>query len=115
MKPITISMNEPLTHRGYTFYQASYIREEDPRTGRETGRVQSVLQVGKNPGRVVIYTGSLLVVLGAFVQFYMRAGLFTDGGKKEKAKADQKAAPNGKAAGTGKPAAREAALADDVL
>ena len=110
-KPITISMNEPLTHRGYTFYQASYIREEDPRTGRETGRVQSVLQVGKNPGRVVIYTGSLLVVLGAFVQFYMRAGLFTDGGKKEQAKADQKAAPNGKAAGPGKPADP----ADDVL
>ena len=44
-------MNEPLTHRGYTFYQSSYERERDPRTLRETGRVKSVLQVGSNPGR----------------------------------------------------------------
>src|SRR5262249_46007315 len=35
-QPVTISMNEPLTHRGYTFYQSSYIREQDPRTGRDT-------------------------------------------------------------------------------
>ena len=54
-KPVHISMNEPLTHRGYTFYQSSFIREADPRTGRETGRVQSVLQVGLNPGRRVMY------------------------------------------------------------
>ncbi len=84
-KPIHISMNEPLTHRGYTFYQSSFVREEDPRTGRETGRVQSVLQVGLNPGRRVMYGGCLLVVLGAFLQFYMRAGIFTDGGKRERA------------------------------
>jgi hypothetical protein len=99
-RPVTISMNEPLTHRGYTFYQSSYIREQDPRTGRDTGRVQSVLQVGKNPGRNIIYAGGLLVVLGAFVQFYMRAGLFSDGGKKERARAEEAAAkpavPNAK-------------------
>ncbi|MFO0910220.1 MAG: cytochrome c biogenesis protein ResB [Isosphaeraceae bacterium] len=76
-KPFRISMNEPLTHRGFTFYQSSYIREQDPRTGRETGRVQSVLQVGKNPGRTTIYLGCSLVVLGTFLQFYMRAGVFS--------------------------------------
>ena len=27
------------------------------------------------------------MVLGAFVQFYMRAGIFTDGGKKERERA----------------------------
>lgn len=86
-KPIHISMNEPLTHKGYTFYQSSFIREEDPRTGRETGRVQSVLQVGKNPGRIVMYLGCLGVVIGAFVQFYMRAGVFSDGGKRERERA----------------------------
>jgi hypothetical protein len=90
-KAIHISMNEPLTHRGYTFYQSSFIREVDPRTDRETGRVQSVLQVGLNPGRRVMYAGCLLVVLGAFVQFYMRAGVFTDGGARERQKARQKA------------------------
>lgn len=90
-QPVHISMNEPLTHKGYTFYQSSFIREQDPRSMRETGRVQSVLQVGLNPGRRVMYAGCLLVVLGAFVQFYMRAGLFTDGGKREQEKARAKA------------------------
>ena len=53
--------------------------------------VQSVLQVGLNPGRPVMYGGCALVVLGAFVQFYMRAGIFTDGGKREREKAAAKA------------------------
>ncbi|MFO0950849.1 MAG: cytochrome c biogenesis protein ResB [Isosphaeraceae bacterium] len=105
-KPITISMNEPLTHKGYTFYQASYIREEDPRTGRETGRVQSVLQVGKNPGRPIIYLGSLLIVIGSFVQFYMRAGVFTDGGKKERERAAAREAAGNGAAKAAKPRRR---------
>ncbi len=33
---------------------------------------------------MIKYLGCLMVVLGAFVQFYMRAGLFTDGGKRER-------------------------------
>ncbi|GAC1466125.1 MAG: hypothetical protein NVSMB9_06380 [Isosphaeraceae bacterium] len=98
-KPIHISMNEPLTHRGYTFYQSSFVRERDPRTHRETGRVLSVLQVGLNPGRKIIYLGSLLIVLGAFVQFYMRAGLFTDGGKREREKMMSRAAKRARAHG----------------
>lgn len=87
-KPYTISMNEPLTHRGYTFYQSNYSREVDPRTLRETGRFQSVFQVGLDPGRRIKYLGCVLVVFGAFVQFYMRAGLFSDGGKRERARAE---------------------------
>jgi hypothetical protein len=90
-KKYTISMNEPLTHKGYTFYQSSYIREEDPRTGRFTGKFQSIFQVGIDPGRRVKYLGCVLVVLGAFVQFYMRAGLFSDGGKRERALAEARA------------------------
>jgi hypothetical protein len=96
-KPFHIWMNNPLTHRGYTFYQSSYIREEDPRTGRETGRVQSVLQVASNPGRPIIYSGCLLVIAGAFVQFYMRAGVFTDGGKRERERAAARSQGNGAA------------------
>jgi hypothetical protein len=90
-KSITISMNAPLTHRGYTFYQASYQPEVDPRTNERTGQFVSILQVATNPGRPIIYFGCALVVLGAFVQFYMRAGIFTDGGKRERARAEAKA------------------------
>jgi hypothetical protein len=82
--PHTISMNNPLDHRGYTFYQSNYIRVRDRRTNQFTGQFQSVFQVASNPGRPIIYGGCSLVVLGAFLQFYMRAGIFTDGGKKER-------------------------------
>ena len=81
---ITISMNEPLTHRGYTFYQQEYRPDFDTKTGQPTGRFISTLQVATDPGWLVKYTGCALIVLGAFLQFYMRAGLFTDGGKKER-------------------------------
>jgi hypothetical protein len=86
-QPQTISMNHPLDHRGYTFYQSNYIRVRDRQTGQFTGQFQSVFQVAKNPGRPIIYAGCVLVVLGTFLQFYMRAGIFTDGGKKERERA----------------------------
>ncbi len=101
--PRTIWMNHPTDHRGYTFYQMRYVAERDPRTARSTGRFQSVFQVATNPGRPIIYGGCLLVVLGTFLQFYMRAGVFTDGGKRER---DQ-AAARARAAAT---KAREAGL-----
>ena len=66
-------------------------RDIDPHTDRPTGQFQSVFQVATNPGRPIIYAGCLLVVLGTFVQFYMRAGVFTDGGKKERERAAAKA------------------------
>lgn len=90
-KPITITMNEPMHHNGWTFYQSSYIPHKDAQ-GRDTGEFQSVFQVATHPGRPVIYAGCLLVVLGTFVQFYMRAGVFTDGGKKERERAEAKVA-----------------------
>jgi len=104
-QPHTISMNEPLTHKGYTFYQSSYVSEQDPATGRETGRFQSIFQVGIDPARRVKYLGCLMIVLGTFVQFYMRAGLFSDGGKRERAKAQAKAAKSAGASGAISPAA----------
>jgi hypothetical protein len=90
-QPHTISMNHPLDHGGYTFYQSNYIPMKDPRTRQPTGQFQSVFQVAKNPGRLIIYAGCLLIVLGIFLQFYMRAGIFTDGGKKERERAAAKA------------------------
>jgi ResB-like family len=83
-QPHTISMNNPLDHRGFTFYQSNYIRVRDPHTGNFTGQFESIFQVATNPGRPIIYAGCALVVLGAFLQFYMRAGVFTDGGKRER-------------------------------
>ena len=86
-QPHTIWMNHPMDHRGYTFYQSNYIRVRDPHTRQFTGQFQSVFQVATNPGRPIIYAGCSLVVLGAFLQFYMRAGIFTDGGKRERERA----------------------------
>jgi hypothetical protein len=90
-QPHTISMNHPLDHRGYTFYQSNYIPMKDPRTRQPTGQFQSVFQVAMNPGRPIIYIGCMLVVAGTFLQFYMRAGIFTDGGKRERERAAAKA------------------------
>ena len=86
-KPISIYMNHPLDHRNWRFFQSNYVRYQDPKTGEETGEFQSIFQVAKDPGRVMKYAGCIIVVLGAFVQFYMRAGLFSDGGKREREKA----------------------------
>jgi hypothetical protein len=90
-RPYTISMNEPMSHRGYTFYQSRYSPIMDPHTGQRTGQFQSVFQVGLDPGRPIKYAGCVLIVLGTFIQFYMRAGVFTDGGKRERERAARKA------------------------
>lgn len=82
--PVRISMNLPMVHRNWTFYQSSYLPERDPETNRKTGAFRSIFQVGYDPGRALKYLGCGLVVFGAFVQFYMRAGIFTDGGKRER-------------------------------
>lgn len=61
-----ISMNSPLHHGGFTFYQASYDTDSDgkPRT--------SVLSVNYDPGRFLKYLGSLMIVCGVISMFYFR-------------------------------------------
>lgn len=61
-----ISMNAPLHHAGFTFYQASYDTDADgkPRT--------SVLSVNYDPGRTTKYAGSLMIVLGIISMFYFK-------------------------------------------
>lgn len=61
-----ISMNEPLTHSGYTFYQASYI----PGQPRPT---TTILSVNADPGRVLKYLGSLLIVLGSITLYAIKS------------------------------------------
>jgi len=63
---ILISMNEPLKHNGFTFYQASFQEDE---MGQAT---TSILSVNKDPGRWIKYLGSLLIVLGSIVMFYFK-------------------------------------------
>ena len=59
-----ISMNEPMEHGGYTFYQASYqLREGQPPV--------SVFSVNFDPGRWVKYLGSLIMCLGIGLMFWM--------------------------------------------
>lgn len=78
-----ISMNEPLKYAGYTLYQASFSKEE----GRPP---LSVFSVNRDGGRWLKYLGSLTIVLGAALMFWMNphywAILFGGGrGKKENA------------------------------
>lgn len=67
-----ISMNEPLKHAGFTFYQASF---ESDAGGRP---VASVLSVNRDPGRGLKYLGSLMIVLGTLHLFYMRRRSWMD-------------------------------------
>lgn len=71
-----ISMNEPLKHAGFTFYQSSF--ESDP-SGRPSA---SILSVNKDPGRGLKYLGSLLVVLGSSLLFFMKRRAWIDLGLK---------------------------------
>jgi len=60
-----ISMNKPLSYRGFKIYQAAYqMNEGEPDI--------SVFQVGRDPGIPVKYTGSMVMILGIVTMFYMK-------------------------------------------
>ncbi len=61
-----ISMNEPLKHNGYTFYQSSF---QENKMGEPTA---SILSVNYDPGRWIKYFGSLCIVLGSIMLFYFK-------------------------------------------
>lgn len=61
-----ISMNEPLKHNGFTFYQASFAEDEQGRP------MISVFSVNRDPGRWLKYLGSALIVLGSIHLFYFK-------------------------------------------
>ncbi|MEO7166505.1 MAG: cytochrome c biogenesis protein ResB [Spartobacteria bacterium] len=60
-REVLISMNDPLRHRGYTFYQSGF--DNNDKT--------SILQVVKNPAMLLPYIACGLVALGLLVQFSM--------------------------------------------
>jgi cytochrome c biogenesis protein ResB len=59
----TISMNEPLVHRGYTFYQSSYV---------EGTPMISIFQVAYDPGGPVAYIGFFGFMAGLFCIIWSR-------------------------------------------
>ena len=76
---VTISMNEPLKYKGFTFYQASF-NEDDQ--GKPTA---SILSVNRDPGRPFKYLGSLLIVFGsAYMFWFKRAALARAKGQSER-------------------------------
>ncbi len=83
--PIKITMNNPLARNNWKFFQASYQPMLD-RNRQPTGSYISYLSVRYDPAWPVVYGGCAVIVLGIFVQFYMRAGVFTEQGKRGREK-----------------------------
>ncbi len=59
-----IEMNRPLEYRGWTFFQSSYTSSG--------GRRVSILSASKDPGKPVVYTGCILLILGTLVMAVQR-------------------------------------------
>ena len=62
----TIAMNEPLRHRGETFYQQSFDKSE----------TTTVLQVVRNPGWLLPYVACVVISLGMALQFTITLVVF---------------------------------------
>ena len=86
--PTKITMNNPMVRNSWTFYQSRFDTVMDQR-GQPSGSFRSILAVRHDTAWPVVYGGCLLIVLGIFLQFYMRAGVFTHAGKKPSEKSAQ--------------------------
>ena len=69
-----ITLNQPMAHRGYKFYQTGYKSLGMDAQGKPISR--SVLKVQYDPGLGLKYVGSTMVALGIACMFYMRAYFF---------------------------------------
>jgi ABC-type transport system involved in cytochrome c biogenesis permease subunit len=58
-RDVVITMNQPLSYAGLTFYQSGYLPDNSG----------TILQVVRNPGRWLPYIGCLLVALGMLAHF----------------------------------------------
>ncbi|MDK9700453.1 MAG: cytochrome c biogenesis protein ResB, partial [bacterium] len=61
--PFHIAMNQPLTHRGWKFFQSSFV-EGTPE--------YSVFSVGYDPGTWTVYIGSIILILGLIGIFFVK-------------------------------------------
>ncbi len=62
----TIVVNDPLSYRGYMFYQSSF-RRDDP--------TYSGIQVVRDPGLGVVFAGFVMLSLGVIFIYYIRPRL----------------------------------------
>jgi len=70
-----ITMNAPLEHRGYKFYQSGYVLiDVDRATQKPVSR--SVFTCGYDPGIWLKYLGQIMLGLGIVTMFYMKAYFF---------------------------------------
>jgi len=67
-----ISMNKPLVHGKFTFYQSSFRELPD-------GAEVSILSVSHDPGRLLKYFGSLMICVGTLAVFYLKGRWFREG------------------------------------
>ena len=70
-RELTISMNEPLRHRGETFFQSSFTPDEKG----------TILQVVRNPGWVLPYLACVMVTVGMLLHFTLSMITFVVSGK----------------------------------
>ena len=61
-REVRISMNRPLRHAGYTFYQASFANNDQT----------SILQVVRNPSWLIPYLSIVIVGLGLVIHFCLK-------------------------------------------
>ena len=69
-RPYNIHMNEPLIHKGWTFFQSAFESPDAPGAPQTT-----ILQATRDPGKPVVYTGSVLIVSGVLFMFYLKPWL----------------------------------------
>ena len=63
-----IKMNQPLRHKSWTFYQSSFIEEEESEA--------TVLAVIKNSGRAFPYLSSLIICFGLLIHIILNISFF---------------------------------------
>jgi cytochrome c biogenesis protein ResB len=61
-----VEVNSPFAFKGYTFYQSGYNPDDLSYTA---------LQVVKDPGVPVVYSGFSLMIVGLFIVFYLNPWL----------------------------------------
>jgi hypothetical protein len=74
-----ITMNEPLDHAGYTFYQSTYEYIGPDQNGKPVNR--SGFTVGRDPGLWMKYLGACMLALGIACMFYMKAYFYKPRGR----------------------------------
>lgn len=67
-QPIKVSMNEPLRHEGYTFFQASW----GPQNARPGDRLFSVFAVVRNPSDHYPLYSCIIIGIGLLIHFIMK-------------------------------------------